>query len=57
MAKVEIELKDGTQYFFEGKKAEAASNVYQEDELIHFGNVVIITSDNLRSYYYNDDEE
>lgn len=51
MLHVEIDLKDGTSFKFNGELAEKASNVMQDEDLIRFGDVVIITKDNLKSYY------
>lgn len=48
---IEIDLKDGTQFKFTGEMAQNISNVRQDNDLIRFGDVVIITKDNLKSYY------
>lgn len=57
--KVDIDLKDGTTFNFQGEKAENAKKVHYDEcgGLIYFGDIVIIPKDNLSSYYCREEEE
>ena len=56
MLKVDIDLKDGTKFRLVEDQAEKASNVFVNDGLVHFGEIVIAPIDNLSNYYCREEE-